>query len=313
MLKKLQPGVILIICLWLSSTIAATALGKGNLMEKSAPPPAPAISSSTGCPLFFVTDRKAIYKKDKTEFSAERSGELVFGAFNRNAQTDSIKDGTMTLFQSENDFLSKIKAADRGKMAVFVHGYRKSFNGSMDFGLQIARHLDVPLVVFAWPSRNNYAAYMADECTAEWSCQDLSRLLRDLGQSAGYGNITIVAHSLGARMVQWSLKDLYAETRPGNKFAAALFFSPDIDRDIFKQDAGMINEMCSVFNIYSDQHDTRIWLSKLLHGSPRLGSNDNKIAGAALTGIHQYDTGLNNHQIPYKTVAAAVHKASTTP
>ena len=266
-----------------------------------------ATGGSTTCPLFFVTNRNLATKNETVKFGALRSGELLFGEYLRDDHTDNIKKSRLILFQSKQQFLEALKATGIRKMAVFVHGYRKSFNGSMDFGLKMARHLDVPLLVFAWPSRNNYCTYMADECTAEWSSQPLANVLHDLGQSIGYRNIAIVSHSLGARMVQWSLKDLYAKERPDDKFAAALFFSPDVDRDSFLQDAHFLKQSCSTCNVYLNKHDTRIWVSRLLHGSPRVGSRDKENAENKLAEFFHCDTSLPSHHIPFELVAARIH------
>jgi esterase/lipase superfamily enzyme len=112
-------------------------------------------------------------------------------------------------------------------------------------------------------------------------------------------------------MVQWSLKSLYAERRPGDQFAAALFFSPDVDRDTFLQDAHFLKQACSTCSVYLDKHDTRIWVSRLLHGNPRVGSRDKKESQTELSQILQYDSSLSSHHIPFDLVAATVHRIGT--
>jgi esterase/lipase superfamily enzyme len=259
-------------------------------------------------PLFFVTNRlSSENRKGELKFRGKRSDELVYGEYLRNNADDDIKQATLLKFENEQQFLDAVKATGRSA-AVFVHGYRKSFDGSMDFGLSMAKCLDAPLVVFAWPSKNNYCAYMTDECTAEWSAHPLAKVLGDMGETIGYGNIAIVSHSLGARMVQWSLKDLYAERHPEQPFAAALFFSPDVDRDTFMQDAKFLNKACSTCRVYLDKHDTRIWISKVLHGSPRIGSDSKDSTQTELSQVFQFDTSLPSHHIPFALVAQSVHR-----
>lgn len=267
--------------------------------------PARAATVLPKCPIFFVTNRDEQKRGDSIKFGKHRSSELVFGEYVRNDCNDSLNKARLVLFPSEQALLNATQSTGTKKLAVFVHGYRKSFKGSMNCALQIARHLDIPLLVFAWPSKNNYFAYMADECTAEWSSKQLAKVLRDLGQSMGYRNIVIVSHSLGARMVEWSLKDLYAESPPKEQFAASLFFSPDIDRDTFLQNAPFLKRACATSSIFLDRHDTRIRISKFLHGSPRVGGKE---AQPELSQMFALDGSLPNHHIPSELVAETVHR-----
>jgi len=302
-MRKLTLSIISLIAILCSSFMGTVSASARNITSTTADAP-----TTKKYPLFFVTNRLASESKQgELKFRGKRSDALVYGEYLRTGSDDDIEQAKMVKFENEQQFLDAVKATGRSA-AVFVHGYRKSFDGSMDFGLSMAKHLDAPLVVFAWPSKNNYCAYMTDECTAEWSAQPLSKVLGDLGDTIGYENIAIVSHSLGARMVQWSLKDLYAERHPQQPFAAALFFSPDVDRDTFLQDAKFLNKACSTCRVYLDKHDTRIWISKVLHGSPRIGSESKDAAQTELSQVFQFDTSLPSHHIPFSLVAQSVHR-----
>lgn len=262
-------------------------------------------------PIFFVTNRQPDKFKDANlKFSNERSNLLTYGEYLPSDKApDDIDQAEPKVFASENEFLNALKDTGSKKVAVFVHGYRKSFQGSIDFGLKMAANLDAPLVVFAWPSKNNYCAYMIDECTAEWSSHHLSQVLRDMGDNLGYRNLVLVSHSLGARMVQWALRDLYTESRPSEPFGAALFFSPDVDRDSFVHDAPFLKQACGDCRLFLDDHDTRIRISKFLHGSPRIGSFGKGVKQEqALTNTFHCDTSLPSHHIPFELVSNSVHQ-----
>jgi esterase/lipase superfamily enzyme len=263
-------------------------------------------------PIFFVTNRQPGNGKDGAlKFTNDRSDTLTYGKYLPGEDAADMKQATAHIFASQNDFLSALKATGSKKAAVFVHGYRKSFSGSIDFGMKMADHLDAPLVVFAWPSKNNYCKYMVDECTAEWSSHHLSQVLRQLGNNLGYHNLILVSHSLGARMVQWGLRDLYTEDKPAEPFAAALFFSPDVDRDSFVHDAPFLKQACGDCRLYLDDHDTRIRISKFMHGSPRIGSfGKGPKEEQALTNIFHCDTSLPSHHIPFELVSNSVHQIS---
>ena len=59
--------------------------------------------------------------------------------------------------------------------------------------------------------------------------------------------------------------------------------------------------------VYLDSHDTRIWLSSMLHGSPRIGTMDQSAENEQLSGIFQFDTSMPSHHIPFPILSAAVH------
>ncbi len=267
-------------------------------------------------PVFFVTCRQAEKKHGELYFGNDRAGELSFGEYifeekaddGENNDPADLSSYKMKLIQSEHQFLNALKANGNEKLAVFVHGFRKSFEGSMDCGVKIAEHLDRPLVVFAWPSRNSYFAYIKDECTAEWSSYKLSRLLGDLGEHMGYKNMVIVSHSLGARIVHWALRDLYSE-RPADKFKAALFFSPDVDQDTFLQNSAFLKRACSACHVFLGSKDTRIRISKFLHGSPRVGVPEKfQDRNSQDSAQFSFENCVQNHQIPFDLLSSCVQQ-----
>ena len=165
----------------------------------------------------------------------------------------------------------------------------------------------MPVVLFAWPSKNKYSAYMVDECTAEWSSHQLADTLEDLGEHFGNENINVLSHSLGARMVSWSFRILASQNRLKSPFGSNLMFSPDMDRDTFLKESTFLNSCASVMKVYLDAHDTRIWLSKMLHGSPRVGTSDGSIDNETVQKCCQFNTSMPNHHIPFTILNAAVN------
>lgn len=263
-------------------------------------------------PVFFISNRKAQQAGDTTEFTSSRSADLSYGEYLADENTTDVRKAKLVLFKTQQEFLDAVKNTGSKKIALFVHGYRKSFSGSMNFGLTMSKHLDTPLVVFAWPSKNNYCKYMVDECTAEWSSHQLADTFEMLGQQVGFQNIAVICHSLGVRMAEWALRDLYAEHHPKDPFGAFLFFSPDVDRDSFLSDASFLKKACMACRVFLDPHDTRIWISKKLHGSPRLGSMDKNGSQPALEQIFRCDTSLPNHEIPFELVSTSVRQMTQT-
>ncbi|HEY9716821.1 MAG TPA: alpha/beta hydrolase [Trichormus sp.] len=260
-------------------------------------------------PVFIVTDREIRHLATGDDYTANRSSYQNYAVYSpSDPAAKKIDRHDVRALGSENEFLNLLKATGARKIAVFVHGYRKSFDGSLDFAQRIADQVDAPVVLFAWPSKNSYTAYMTDECTAEWSSYHLAGLLHALGTHFGDGNIDVISHSLGGRMVAWSLRVLATQNQLKEPFDTLLFFSPDIDRDTFLAESPFIKQSCSTVKVYLDAHDSRIWISKMLHGSPRVGTTDDTDTNAKLSEMFQFDTTMPSHQIPFPIISAAIHQ-----
>ncbi len=259
-------------------------------------------------PVFIVTVRHLNESKSGLEFSCQRAVHPKYAKFqSADAAKHQIKLDDLKLVDSKAEFLNTLKQTGASRLAVFVHGYRKSFEGSLEFAQRISSEVDMPIVLFAWPSKNKYSAYMSDECTAEWSSHPLADTLEDLSSEFGNENIYVMSHSLGARMVSWSFRILASQNKLKSPFGCNLMFSPDMDRDTFLKESAFLNRCASVMKIYLDPHDTRIWLSKMLHGSPRVGTSDGSIDNETIQKCCQFDMSLPNHQIPYTILNAAVN------
>jgi esterase/lipase superfamily enzyme len=114
---------------------------------------------------------------------------------------------------------------------------------------------------------------------------------------------------MGARLLSWSLKDLYATRPPYERFAGVQFVAPDMDKDIFLQEVHFLKQACNSCRVYLDLHDSRLWLSAILHGSPRVSSNDTD----DLSKLIQCSNSLPTHDsIPYAQLMAAMHQARSS-
>lgn len=261
-------------------------------------------------PIFFVTNRQENDQSGKPEFGTHRAHSLSYGMIPVGSGTQpksKIDHSAIRMFRDKDEFYQAIKQTGSKKVGVFVHGYRKSFDGSIDLGRKLETNLDIPVIVFAWPSKNKYSAYMGDEATAEWSSFPLSHFFTDLADQFEKKNISIISHSLGGRMVAWSLRINASENKGSalsDKWSSIVFCSPDFDRDTFIEESKLIRASSEKVKIYLDSHDTRIWLSKVLHGNPRLGSKDETEESHAFLQVFDCDFSLPSHHIPFPLLTA---------
>lgn len=266
----------------------------------------PAFSDELKCickkDVFFVTDRQMTQTPQGVVFSNDRSPTLSYGMCVPNATGDA---SAIKVFSSKDEFLKQL-AQDGHKVSIFIHGYRKNFDGAVEVARAIAVHSDDPVVLFAWPSKNKYSAYMIDECTAEWSSHHLADVMESIGKQVGNQNVTLMSHSLAARMICWSMGILAQRNELQQPFKSVVFFSPDMDRDTFLADAPLIKRGCSYVKIYIDSHDSRLWLSKVLHGSPRLGTVENDGEQPQIFQVADFDNSMECHRITLPLLHAAL-------
>jgi esterase/lipase superfamily enzyme len=281
-----------------------------SLSASDNPKPSAVPSIARHYPVFFITDRQQKEQSGSStlEFTGERSDKITYGIYSPKLVPtgEKIDANEVQVLDSKTKFYDQLKQTGARRVAVFVHGYRKSFAGSLAFGERMASQLSIPVVVFAWPSKNLYQSYMIDECTAEWSSFELAAILKDVGAQYGNENVEVISHSMGARMVSWAYRILASQHDLEHPFGATLFFSPDMDRDTFVAEGPFIKQCSSSFKLYLDKHDSRIWLSKVLHGSPRLGTMDTTASNKKLLDSYEFDTSLPSHQIPFDVLSSTV-------
>lgn len=166
----------------------------------------------------------------------------------------------------------------KGRLLVFIHGYNTTFDEAHEMGARIGALAgeDVPLVVLHWPSRASALSYAIDEATVSWAQGPLDEALAEL--SARADDITVVAHSMGARAAIRSVLSLdgYAQARP-DRVRRIVLASADEDRDrVLRKDgsADLLLRYKRQILIYASYRDTPLDLSRRAHGYARLGSTD---------------------------------------
>lgn len=123
-------------------------------------------------------------------------------------------------------------AAAGGRVLIYVHGYRNDFLQATSTGLAFSRdlHLDMPLVVWSWPSAGALRNYPRDADAVDWSEFQFGRFVRALASSPGVQGVDIMAHSMGTRLAANLMRDDW----PGGD-AAVVLAAADIARMNLRQ------------------------------------------------------------------------------
>jgi esterase/lipase superfamily enzyme len=171
---------------------------------------------------------------------------------------------------SRSNVIDKIKGLNQSHALVFVHGFNTLFDDAAYRFAQIVYDLQfegVP-VLFSWPSRGNFLAYLYDRDSAQFSRGGLIDLLNILHVEAGISNVHVLAHSMGNEIVVNSLSTRDAlEWTLGQVILAA----PDVDRDVFHLLAQRIKDVATRATLYASRFDRALKLSRRLAESPRAG------------------------------------------
>ena len=138
--------------------------------------------------------------------------------------------------------LGRSRGGDGGVL-LFVHGYNNTLEDAVFRVAQIKHDFDIeePAILFSWPSAGDPRGYVYDRDSVLFARDGFVELLRDL-HAAGQRRILLVAHSMGGYLTMEVLRQIALE---GDRhlfggLEAVILMSPDIDPDIFRQQAAAI-------------------------------------------------------------------------
>ena len=185
--------------------------------------------------------------------------------------------------KDKEEFLKRLEAAldssGADKVCVYVHGAEDSFNGSAEDAASLAYSLEMPLIMYSWPSNPKASGYFVDGGNNEWSQGHFNMFINDLSEFSKKRKIdvVIVSHSMGNRLVVRAAHLL----QNSRIVSDAELVSPDIDAETFKHYImGMENKGATI-RLYSSTHDKMLALSQMLHGGYfRLGEGVGTVFGA---------------------------------
>lgn len=183
----------------------------------------------------------------------------------------------------------RARAKGRREVVVFVHGFNSNFAEGLYRFAQLSNDMDLPnpTVHYSWPSLGKTLGYEYDRDSALFARDGLEKLLFSV-RSAGADRILLVGHSMGALLTVETLRQMsISDNRGLNKMiSGVVLISPDIDLELFHQQAKRIEPLPQPFVIFTSQKDRALRLSALLTGNyKRLGNvhDINDLAGLQVT------------------------------
>ncbi len=187
------------------------------------------------------------------------------------------------------------QASGRREVVVFVHGFNTN-NAEVVYRLaQIAHDFEaeVPVIAYSWPSAGSPRGYAYDRDSVIFSRDGLETLLATL-IADGRTDVLLVAHSMGSQLVMETLRQMSISGRSAllTRISGVALISPDIDEDVFLQQAKRIRPFPQPFTLLVSRRDRILDISAFLTGKPtRLGSirDGDRLEGLPVTIIDLSD------------------------
>jgi len=216
--------------------------------------------------LRFVTNRKLVESGSAGRYFGDAHGELSAGSCRVGFRAGANRGEVLRVDTRPVESIFTDIAA--GPFVIYVHGYGEYFakNCWRAALLQQRLGLDNRMLLFSWPS-SSYLTYAGDARDLERSIDELNSLLTLAAEAVGHDRVVIMAHSMGSRGLVDALRARGEET----KFGHAIFVAPDIRRDVFSENAAMLQRKVSDITVYMSDSDRVLWLSTTVNVSGRLG------------------------------------------
>lgn len=161
-----------------------------------------------------------------------------------------------------------------GQALLFIHGYNTSFDNAVYRAAQIAFDIkfDGPVFVYSWPSGGGIASYTYDRESSSQSEPYLRQFLDEVLKTVDPGQLSIIAHSMGAQPLLRALSDMKRSSGDSALIRALILASPDSDRDSFENIMIGLRGVARSTTLYVSGNDRALQSSRRFNGGvPRAG------------------------------------------
>lgn len=195
-----------------------------------------------------------------------------------------------------DDVLTGLEHGPDSKVTLYVHGYNIGLERACRDAAVLARQTgwEGRLLLFSWPASRTVVTYHKDARRFVASMPAIVAALDELGRRYGRGNVNIVAHSMGSRVVTEAMPTL---ADGEDRYGKLVLIAPDIDLDRFLEVVpGIRATVDDIFVLVSDS-DRLLLLSQAVNLGERLGqAEDVDVDGVEIIDVTGVDNaGLGNH------------------
>ena len=160
-----------------------------------------------------------------------------------------------------------------------MHGFNNRYEDAVYRFAQILHDsgadADVAPILFTWPSAGNVFAYNYDRDSANYSRDDLEKLLRYLQNDPQVRTISILAHSMGNWVTLEALRQMaIRDGRVAPKVKVVMLADADVDVDIAREQIATLGPERPHIVLFVNENDRALAASKDIWEAPRLGAID---------------------------------------
>ncbi len=174
---------------------------------------------------------------------------------------------------SENEFFSMVDSFQKknGGCMLFVHGFNTSLEKTLPAAARVQAAFGKPVIAFDWPSAKSFIKYRSDEKRIQGSFPDYYQFLTKLSKVVTPQRISLIAHSLGNRLLCWGLQkrftDYHCSHQNGDPphFASTIFTSADVNGAEFLSVAPALFHNCDQIAIVVCYSDVALKASSVKH------------------------------------------------
>lgn len=168
-----------------------------------------------------------------------------------------------------NVLTENLSRTGQDEVLVYVHGFKTTYDQVVGDAtvLGYLTKFPGPVIAYSWASQGDVPDYDNDYEIATRTIPRLAQFLTALKGVNGVKRVHVVAHSMGARVLFWALKN-----SPDLRLNEVVFVAGDVARQDFQQYfAADVAKTAGRFTIYSTQSDIALFASSKVHKDARVG------------------------------------------
>jgi esterase/lipase superfamily enzyme len=202
-------------------------------------------------------------------------GEKLEDAMLESTSVGFIESNGSKVHDIVHEYRAAIKKGEKVHALIFVHGFRVTFDEAAATAAELANCMksDLLPVVVSWPSAGVMTSYLADEESVSASTERLRSVFQALLTDPDIDEVTIIAHSMGTRLVTRILADLDLQNVKLPHLAHIVFAAADLSQQEFSAYWARIHTTPSKgWTLYASSEDLALWASTVAHRThPRIG------------------------------------------
>jgi esterase/lipase superfamily enzyme/TRAP-type C4-dicarboxylate transport system substrate-binding protein len=245
--------------------------------------------------VLFATDRRDDVGRDsdpRFRFANTPGGTMSYGVASINSDPDRKLTGgvgktelsnidTIGVEDFKRNILSALDKSNDKSVLIYVHGFWTEFREAVLSTKILSDDLNLGkvAVLYSWPSNAQLQLYSSDEDRVLAGRNDFVSFLKMIGGTVGAGNVSVFAHSMGARLTTFALDYMSANSlSPQPPIKQILLAAPDIDVETFNNELPAYKTLVQKrATIYASKFDKALACSGLFHGDRRVGQGGDNV------------------------------------